>query len=836
MLKYLIVFSAVLTVSVFANAQSCLSDGITFSTQSEIDGFPSLYPDCSTIEGFVTILGDDITNLDSLYTIAAINGSLSIGGGENANPLLDSITGLNNITWIGGDLSILENDSAVYADLLVNLDSIGGDFNIIGNDFLPTLNGFSDLVRIGEDLNIDSNNYFSYFTFLSNLNFIGGSFNLGLFLSGSEWYPVDFSGMENLDTIAGNFTMTNAFNIGGFGGLSSLHSIGGDLMIRGGFFLSSFDGLENLEHIGGKLYLYDNYNLASISGLSGITSLDSGLYVIQNYNLPSISGLASLDHIGTAIEISGNEFLSSIDEFSFVDSLQSLKISDNLLLEDLSFVSELTTVSESVIISNNSLISNFVPLANLNRLEGSLQIDNNESLISIEGLEGLDSIGGSLLISENTVLQDLSGLSNLSYIADSLYIHYNDSLHDLQGLNYLEEVGGNFIVSYHFEMYSLDGLDSLRTIGDVLKLEYNTLLSDISSLENLSFEDMTLIGFEGNYLLSECAFQSLCDYLANPPASTDFYFIDNGVGCNSEAEVQEQCLGLDVNLLITSQGEIDAFPSTCQLCDSISGNLIIVGPDIVNLDSLSSIVQVNGNVIIGDSIGNPNLTSLSGLSNLSSIGGSLSVQNNAALENFAGFVSSMNAMELSSLSQIGGDLKIAHNESLQNLSGLEDLETIGGDLIIEDNISMTSLMGITNLDYQSIQNLYIFNNPELSTCQVQTVCSYIGDPTGVTEIYNNNEDCNSADEVYAICSVGVEEVSNNLNVSIYPNPAKDKLYITSSKNEKLNELRIFNQVGMQVYYSSAFDSPIDISSLLPGVYIVQIKSEKGVSSNKLVIE
>jgi hypothetical protein len=367
-------------------------------------------------------------------------------------------------------------------------------------------------------------------------------------------------------------------------------------------------------------------------------------------------------------------------------------------------------------------------------------------------------------------------------------------------------------------------------------LEYNTLLSDISSLENLILEDMTLIGIEGNYLLSECAFQSLCDYLVNPPPSTDYYFVNNADGCNSEIEVQDQCLGLDANLIITSQGEIDDFPSTCQLCDTISGNLIIVGQNIVNLDGLSSIVQVNGNVIIGDSIGNPNLTSLSGLSNLSSIGGSLSVQNNAALENFSGVVSSMNAMELSSLTEIGGDLKITHNESLQNLSGLEDLETIGGDLIIEDNISMTSLMGISNLDYQSIQNLYIFNNPELSTCQVQTVCSYIGDPTGVTEIYSNNEDCNSADEVYAICTVGVDEFSNHIDITLHPNPAKDQLIISSTQLDKINEVRIFNQLGKEVFYSTQLDGPLDIAALLPGLYIVQLKVEHGVFSDKLVVE
>ncbi len=36
-------------------AQSCLPQGITFSTQNQIDSFPINYPNCTVIEGEVTI-------------------------------------------------------------------------------------------------------------------------------------------------------------------------------------------------------------------------------------------------------------------------------------------------------------------------------------------------------------------------------------------------------------------------------------------------------------------------------------------------------------------------------------------------------------------------------------------------------------------------------------------------------------------------------------------------------------------------------------------------------------------------------------------------------------
>ncbi|RLD23011.1 MAG: hypothetical protein DRI54_07895, partial [Bacteroidetes bacterium] len=52
-------FFQTLTIS-----QTCLPEGITFSTQAEIDNFQTNYPGCTEISGVVTIKGNNITNLD----------------------------------------------------------------------------------------------------------------------------------------------------------------------------------------------------------------------------------------------------------------------------------------------------------------------------------------------------------------------------------------------------------------------------------------------------------------------------------------------------------------------------------------------------------------------------------------------------------------------------------------------------------------------------------------------------------------------------------------------------------------------------------------------------
>ena len=71
----------------------CLPEGITFTTQEEIDNFQVNYPNCTEIAGHVTINGEDITNLNGLDQVTSIGGSLRI----NYNSMLTSLEGLDQL-------------------------------------------------------------------------------------------------------------------------------------------------------------------------------------------------------------------------------------------------------------------------------------------------------------------------------------------------------------------------------------------------------------------------------------------------------------------------------------------------------------------------------------------------------------------------------------------------------------------------------------------------------------------------------------------------------------------------------------------------------------------
>jgi len=102
--KLLLAIILLLSVQLSANFQtSCLPEGIEFHSQSQIDYFQTNYPNCTEIEGDVTIhSGGMINNLNGLNVLTSIGGTFHIH--HNAN--LPGLSGLENLILIGGDLII----------------------------------------------------------------------------------------------------------------------------------------------------------------------------------------------------------------------------------------------------------------------------------------------------------------------------------------------------------------------------------------------------------------------------------------------------------------------------------------------------------------------------------------------------------------------------------------------------------------------------------------------------------------------------------------------------------------------------------------------------------
>lgn len=186
------VFTLIVVLTLFiqtsASSQSCLPEGITFVLQQEIDDFTLDYPDCTEIEGDVTISGG--WDLDSLYKITRIGGFLRILD----NDQIDDFVGLDSLTTIGGYFEIFSCEDLDDLSGLESLISIGGDLEIVQNYELDNLMGLSSLSTVGGHLYIRYNYHLNDITGLLGLTSIGNS---GLRIQNNH----DLTSLHGLDNI-----------------------------------------------------------------------------------------------------------------------------------------------------------------------------------------------------------------------------------------------------------------------------------------------------------------------------------------------------------------------------------------------------------------------------------------------------------------------------------------------------------------------------------------------------------------------------------------------------------------------------------------------------------
>ena len=166
---------------------------------------------------------------------------------------------------------------------------------------------------------------------------------------------------------------------------------------------------------------------------------------------------------------------------------------------------------------------------------------------------------------------------------------------------------------------------------------------------------------------------------------------------------------------------------------------------------------------------------------------------------------------------------------------MSNLTSIGGSIIISNNNKLSSLDGLDKIEDGTITNLVISDNELLSTCDVTSVCNYLSDMTSVVDIRNNSIGCNSSAEVVTACTYGISGQSFSSEFIIIPNPAINKISVLSVNGLKIKEIKIYNQWGQLILKSIEEKEVIDISNFEPGLYIVEIISDKLKHRGKLVI-
>jgi len=342
-------------------------------------------------------------------------------------------------------------------------------------------------------------------------------------------------------------------------GLEGLNTVGGNLQIgdhissdQNNYSLSSLTGLNNLVSIGGYLDISNNPALTSIMGLENLTSIGGDLWIIHNNSLSICESVGICDHFSNP-----GGMINIYDNDSGCNSIIEVAVACGGSVPCLPY--------GNYYFASQADVDNFQAYyPDCMELEGDVTICGND-IMNLNGLNAFTSFGGSLKISNNYALINLTGLENLTS-GGYLSIYGNTALINLTGLEGLSSVeslnigiptkmGG----SGNPSLTSLTGLEGLTTIdGGTLVIMYNQLLSSLTGLDNVEAGSITDLRIYNNGALSNCAVQSICNYLASPNGTV--FISGNASGCNSQEEVEVACETIGLDEIISEIG-LNVYPN-----------------------------------------------------------------------------------------------------------------------------------------------------------------------------------------------------------------------------------------------------------------------------------
>jgi hypothetical protein len=330
-------------------------------------------------------------------------------------------------------------------------------------------------------------------------------------------------------------------------------------------------------------------------------------------------------------------------------------------------------------------------------------------------------------------------------------------------------------------------------------------------------------------------------------------------------------------LTLSNQAQIDNIAVQYPTCTTITGDVIITGNNISNLNGLANITTITGALEIRN---NPILTTLAGLQNITSVGTDVIIRNNSTLNSISA---------LSGVTTVGGELTVRTNNSLISLNGLQGINTVGAGLIIRDNnlladagalqnvtsvgeilefvenplltiIDMPNLANVTGGDegalvieantvLQSLMNLgtsnTIFNgdvtiitNPLLTLCSAPSICNYLANPTAgaVITINTNAVGCNTQAQVEAGCTIlGKGDLTHEVSLYVLENPVSNAITVQNSTGNS-GTLTLYNSLGKLVmsHIIHSGTNTISAETLIHGIYIARLEAGGKTVSTKII--
>lgn len=148
------------------------------------------------------------------------------------------------------------------------------------------------------------------------------------------------------------------------------------------------------------------------------------------------------------------------------------------------------------------------------------------------------------------------------------------------------------------------------------------------------------------------------------------------------------------------------------------------------------------------------------------------------------------------------------------------------------------LFRIENTVQDTVKGIYDENNlPELQFNNISN------DRVSFTFVSDGKLNDKGWEIEYTTSKSAVEEYEAVSNLSVYPNPANDFVKINfDTDRSNILEISLYSITGQSLYsniltnFYGNYSNSIDVSNLAKGVYLLKVRTDKGVSARKVVVQ
>ena len=220
--------------------------------------------------------------------------------------------------------------------------------------------------------------------------------------------------------------------------------------------------------------------------------------------------------------------------------------------------------------------------------------------------------------------------------------------------------------------------------------------------------------------------------------------------------------------------------------------------------------------------------------------GTLSLGNNYAIQYVGASYTLINTPNLAPVVDPVANLQVLKNskEATVNLTGIDPVSNCIAQQIesITASAENKTLIPEIKVDYISGESTAKLTLKIADGLTGETTIKVVLKDNGGTENYGTD----SKEMVFNVkvdTPVGINDMVNSFDASVYPNPTKGQVKIKINGTEK-STVRISNSAGIEVFRKTDFADPlinIDLSDKTPGLYLVEISNGKSVIVKKLII-